>query len=251
MKTIEHCSSALRRTAVLTALAALSGATSFGAIIDLGTFTVSGSSPSGTGSSVAGSAHFEQISSSQLKITLENTYAGATANIGDTIYGLYFKGATITTLVSAIAPTGEKTWQFPGGNGVAATSTTLASDLNIANSGANWQNSTAAAGYSGVSALGSGNQAYGLVSSGFLGAESGGLKNANHNPYVQDTAVFFLNTSSIGTITDVRFAFGTGGGLSSNSQATPVPEAHFAWGGVLILIPIARRMINSRRAKAA
>src|SRR5260221_4328594 len=100
MKTMGECLAVLKRKLVLTAgTAALAGTTAFGAL-DLGNFNVvNGVSPS-DGKPVSVSAHFVDVSTAQspnkLQITVANTGSTATFGIGDTIYGLFFKGTTIS-----------------------------------------------------------------------------------------------------------------------------------------------------------
>jgi hypothetical protein len=179
---------------------------------------------------ISASADFQVLGGNQLQVTVANTYSGTTFGIAETLYGVYFSGASGLSLVSATALAGQVTWDL----NALPKNTTLASDMNLSGY---WKNSTFG-GQSGASALGGGNQSYGLVSSGFNGTVTDGLGNANHNPYLQNSIVLLFNYTSLSDISSVKFTYGTASETVITSRTPAIPEPSTVIAGALLLIPL-------------
>ncbi len=199
--------------AVLIFLGVLRVTNSFGAN-DLGTFYASGTSPNDS-ALVAASVDFVDEGGGQLQITLQNTYAGDTTQIGDVLYGVFFSGATLTSLVSGDAAANSKIWTYPDMH-TQATFTSSASPTPLTDP---W----------GLDGSGSvygltGSDKEGLVSTGFTGTPTDGLGNMQHQPFDESTAVFIVDYSgAISAISNVKFLYGTTV-QSSSEIAAAVPE---------------------------
>lgn len=191
---------------------------------------------SGTGADsqpISASADIVALGGNQLQVTLANTYSGTSYGISEVLYGVYFNGATGLSLVSATTPAGAVQWDL---NAVTP-NTTLATGTSLA---AYWKDATFGA-LSGASALGGGNQMYGLVSAGFNGTITDGLGNANHNPYLQNSIVLLFSYTTLGNITDVQFTYNTTqdkviNGTPNGQPSVPEPSTIIA--GALLLLPL-------------
>jgi hypothetical protein len=228
------------RFAALAAAVATCAATTAQASLDF-TFTASGTAS--TGDPISASAHFVDLGGGQLQITLANTQSGDTGYIADTLYGVFFSGATITGLVSGKATAGSSIWTYPS-SGNATTPGALGADTALTDP---WQIATVA-GHSGIDAF-TGSNKEGLVSTGFTGTlHTDGISNSQHQPLDQSTAVFILTYSgTISSISDVRFLYNT----STDSPEFLVPEPTTFIAGALLLLPFGAstvRILRNRKA---
>lgn len=208
--------------ALLTA-AALAGTNCFATL-----YTASGTGPDNQ--TISASADFQVLGGNQLQVTVANTFSGTTFGIAETLYGFYFTGATGLSLVSATAPFGSVLWDLNAN----PKNTVLGADTDLS---AYWKNATFNS-EGGASALGGGNQKYGLVSAGFNGTVTDGLGNVQHNPYLQNSIVLLFNYTSLASITNVIFTYGTSSETVIGNTTTVVPEPSTVVAGALLLLPL-------------
>ncbi len=203
------------------------------------TFTGSGTA-AGDGASVAASATFNNVGG-HLVITLVNTYTGSTMDNADTLYGVFFNGASGLTEASVQEAAGDSVYSFP-----TTTPTVLGANTAIFN----WQMTTLG-GQSGIDGL-QGGPENGLVSEGFnpLLITHGGIANGSHDPYVQDDMIITFNQNlSLSSIDDVFLLYGTTLSTDNTVQGhlVPVPEASTVFAGALMLLPLGIGAIRALR----
>jgi len=210
---------------LLAAMGIAAGGTSAFANIDLGTATASGTGADGQ--TISASVDF-QIVGGQLQVTLKNTFSGDTFGVAETLYGLSFNGASGLSLVSAVAPVGDTEWNIQSHS--SASSSAVTSPLSVS-----WLGNL-----TGVSAIGSGQPVDGVLSAGFSAPPSSDGLSA-HDPYFQNALVFLFNYTSLDSISDVKFRYGTSAETTITSSSVipvPVPEAGTVLAGALLLLPI-------------
>ena len=233
-------------------------------------------------SNLSASVTFSLLNSTDLVVTLTDTWAGDTADQSHILTGVFFSGATGLTPVSATAGIGSKLWQ-----GTSSTSASGASVVTVTGNkgpssvtlGTEWAYASGpgaaggaasgivSSGYNWAPDGGSGNFAtpgdmldgssYGILSAGYAGSDLDGL---GSNPYIQDSMVFTLSgfTGSLNGISDVVFQYGThmgGTGGEPNLPGLPllpVPEpsvmAELAIASAALVCWAGRRRNNTARA---
>ena len=213
--------------------------------INLGTFN--GSGISGQGDAISASAAFVDLGGGQLQITLANTESGDTGYIKDTLYGVFFSGATITGLASGDAAAGSKIWTYPS-SGNATTPGSLGANTALTDP---WQTDTLGS-QKGIDAF-TGSVKEGLVSTGFTGTQqTDGIANSQHQPLVESTAIFILTYSgTISSISSVKFLYNTALDSTATIPGTAVPEASTVIAGVLLLLPFGASILRILRKHRA
>jgi len=215
------------------------------------------------GTGISASATFSTDGRGDLFVTLVNTYTGGTPDQSHILTALFFSGANGLTPVanSAVAPSGSKEWndgnQFtPADNGyLPGQQWEYLSGLSAIPGGA-----TAGISSTGLGIFGTGNFAangahlggsdFGILSEGYNGSASGGLK--NQGPDFQNSMSFELSgfRGDLSGISDVNFQYGTT--LDSEpclrGNLMTVPEANYSAGSVLLLLPVVGLCLLKRRA---
>lgn len=222
-------------------------------------FTATGSSAT-DGTSLAASANFALVGG-DLQITIQNTATTPTSEAANVLTALFFdiNGAGGISVDSEYIPSGDKVFND-------TTSTTLAANLSLpgtvlGQSVDQWQYKTIAP-QSGLGSAGlnffNGNQVSkdGLVSPNYVPTD--GLKN-NGQTVFQDTIVVLLKGygGNLSDISNVEFQYGTsmsdtsltGTLQTGNGTFGAAPEANFALGGAVLLIPLGLGML-ARGARA-
>jgi hypothetical protein len=186
------------------------------------------------------------VNGGQLVVTLINTESQSTFGIGDTLYGVFFNGATGLSLASAKEVAGDTEW-------IVNTSPATSTAINALTTISTWQTASFN-GENGASALVGGNQSDGLVSAGFnpLDAGDGLVSNSNHNPVIQDELILTFNYLSLSAISSVEFRYNTSGvEYIQAPPPTPVPEASTVVAGALMLLPLGVGAIRALRKEKA
>lgn len=204
------------------------------------TFIGSGTA-AGDGQPVQATATFSLNGSGHLVIDLINSYTGNTFGNADTLYGVFFNGASGLTVASVDETVGDVVWNPP------STTTTTVSTLTAIS---NWQLASVG-GLSGVDGT-QGGPANGLVSQGFAPPFNDGIASGSHNPYLQsELEITFNQGYNLTALDTVRFLYGTTVStdftIPGTGRSTPVPEASTVFAGALMLLPLGVGAIRALR----